>query len=109
MRWEGEAESANVEDRRGMGRTGIAVGGVGGVVLLVLGLIFGVDFGGAGGGGVPDPGGQQQQTGQPPDDRAKHFSATILKFTEDVWTEQFKQTDKRYEPPRMVLFANEVD
>jgi len=106
MRWEGEAESTNVEDRRGMGRTGLAVGGVGGVVLLVLGLIFGVDFGG----GVPGPGVQeQQQTGQAPDDRAKHFSATVLKFTEDVWTDQFQRIDRRYEPPHMVLFSQEVD
>src|SRR5439155_4853070 len=107
MRWEGEAESSNVEDRRGLGGTGLAVGGVGGVVLLILGLIFGVDFGGGGG---PGPGvQQQQQTGQAPDDRARHFSATILKFTEDVWTEQFQKTGKRYEPPHMVLFSEEVD
>src|SRR5947209_19671464 len=101
MRWEGEAESTNVEDRRGLGRTGLAVGGGGGVILLILGLIFGVDFGGGGG---PGP---QQPAGPPPNDTAKHFSATVLKFTEEVWTEQFQKDGKRYEPPHMVLFSEE--
>ena len=41
MRWEGRAESGNVEDRRGMGgggmRMGLPVGGgIGGVVLLLI-------------------------------------------------------------------------
>src|SRR2546430_1074605 len=43
MKWEGREESDNVEDRRGLGRkTGLAVGG-GGLVILILALLFGVD------------------------------------------------------------------
>lgn len=104
MRWEGHAQSTNIEDRRGRGRTGLAVGGTGGVILLILGLIFGVDFGGGGGPGLQPPGG-----GQPPDDRTRAFSATVLKFTEDVWAEQFQKAGERYQPPKMVLFWDEVD
>ncbi|MCP6373912.1 neutral zinc metallopeptidase, partial [Klebsiella pneumoniae] len=51
MRLGGGRESGNVEDRRGagigrggIGRGGIAIGGgFGGVVLVVLALLFGVD------------------------------------------------------------------
>jgi uncharacterized protein len=105
MRWEGHAQSSNVEDRRGMGRTGLAVGGTGGIILLVLGLIFGVDLGGGGGG----PGLQQPGGGPPPDDKAREFSATVLKFTEDVWNEEFQKVGERYQPPKMVLFSDGVD
>jgi uncharacterized protein len=35
-------ESSNVEDRRGM-RVGPAIGGIGGVVLLIAALVLGVD------------------------------------------------------------------
>ena len=44
MRWEDERRSDNVEDRRGLPIPGgIAGGGIGLVVIVVLALIFGVD------------------------------------------------------------------
>jgi uncharacterized protein len=44
MEWEGREESENVEDRRALGkRAGLAIGGVGGLVLLALALFLGVD------------------------------------------------------------------
>ena len=100
MRWEGQAESSNLEDRRGMGRAGLAVGGVGGVILLIASLIFGVNLG-------PGPDGDGPG-GPPPDDKAKHFSATVLRFTEDVWSDQFQRIGERYQPPHMVLFSDEA-
>ena len=38
-----EGQSSNVEDRRGMGRGGLIGGGIGTIVLVVVGLMFGID------------------------------------------------------------------
>src|SRR4051812_46034559 len=81
--------SGKVEDRRGMG-TGLAVGGGGGILLLILGLIFGPQIGGqlggqrAGGGG----GGGDQKT--------LDFSKKVLGTTESVWNDQFQKMGKTY-------------
>ena len=50
MKLDDAPESENVEDQRGNGAK-YAIGGGAGLVLAVLGLIFGVDFGG----NVPGP------------------------------------------------------
>jgi predicted metalloprotease len=115
MEWEGREESQNVEDRRGLGKkAGLAIGGVGGLVLLVLGLIFGVDpqklanLGGQGPGG--DPG--AQQAGQPPDpaeERLAHFSRVIFHDTEVVWDDLFRRMGKEYPKPVLVLFRAQVE
>jgi predicted metalloprotease len=36
------------------------------------------------------------------------FASTILRFTEEVWEEQFRKAGQRYEPPKMVLFTERV-
>src|SRR5262249_39804140 len=36
-------------------------------------------------------------------------AATILRFTEKVWDEQFRKAGKRYESPHMVLFEQRVE
>ena len=44
MRWRGERQSSNIEDRRGLSGGKIAVGGgLGTVLLLIIALIFGAD------------------------------------------------------------------
>ena len=43
MRWRDERQSENVEDRRGMSGGKIAIGGLGGIVVLVIALLFGAD------------------------------------------------------------------
>ncbi|MBL8799701.1 MAG: neutral zinc metallopeptidase [Planctomycetia bacterium] len=109
MRWEGRAESGNVEDRRSLGKAGLAVGGLGSVVLVILGLLFGVD---------PqmlvqlDPGQPQGQVNRPVDpaeERLASFSKVIFRDTEVVWDEQFQKLGRRYEKPVLVLFSGQVD
>lgn len=110
MKWEGYGESGNVEDRRGMSGKGMAVGGAG-LIVLVLGLVFGIDpqilnkFVNAPGGDKP---GEERPLTQD-ELRTKKFASTILKMTEDVWTEQFQRIGERYVPPHMVLFSQQVD
>jgi predicted metalloprotease len=113
MRWEGGEQSENLEDRRRMGPKTLAFGGIGALVVMAIGYFLGVD---------PQKlnqlvnnvqvGGNQQQDNRPPtpeEERTRRFASTILRFTEKVWDEQFRRVGKRYEPPHMVLFSNQVD
>src|SRR5437588_8123499 len=46
MRWIGDRESENIEDRRGGGGISMAVGGLGGIgaiIVVVVGLFLGID------------------------------------------------------------------
>lgn len=111
MRLEGERESVNVEDRRGGGLPiGVAGGGIGTVVLVVLALLLGVDpraILSDGGGPVAPP----QQNRYAPDegsDEARRFVGRVLASTEDVWTAVFRENGRRYDPPRLVLFSGAV-
>lgn len=115
MQWEGREESGNVEDSRGMGgsRGLMAGGGIVGAIVVVLGLIFGVDVGNfRGGGGGGDGGGQPAQPGprSAEEDKLAHFAKVIFGDTERVWDEQFKQQlGKRYEKPTLHLFTGDVN
>jgi uncharacterized protein len=103
MRLDGERDSANIDDRRGRG--GLAIGGgLGGVVLLLVGLFFGVDLGPlVNGGGESEP--SPRATQAPGDDAARQFVGRILASTEDVWSVVFQQSGRRYEAPILVLFS----
>src|SRR5262249_34989000 len=59
-------------------------------------------LGPGGGAGVDEP-------ESPEEARSREFAATILGFTEDVWSDLFEKAGARYEPPRMVLFSRAVD
>lgn len=110
MRWREGRRSENVEDRRGMRRGPIAVGGGLGTLALVLLVMF---LGG-------DPQALLQQMGNPPaaqqapvavdpaQDEAKDFVTVILADTEDVWTDIFQQIGRQYRAPKLVLFSGQV-
>jgi len=92
-------ESGNVRDSRGRG-TKLAIGGVGGIVLVILGLIFGQDL---------MPLLQNAPINQgPPDEKTLVFARKVLGTTESVWHEQFKLKDLKYRPPTMELFSDQV-
>jgi predicted metalloprotease len=115
MRWEGGRQSDNLEDRRRMSPRGMAIGGGGALVIVILGLIFGLDPkdinqllnnppGGAGPGQVA-----VNDDESPEEARTREFARTILGFTEDVWGELFRKAGERYEAPKMVLFSARVE
>ncbi len=114
MKWEGNRESENVEDRRGAGGGGMLGGrsiGVGTIVIaLVGGWIFGINpltiLGMLGGeGGAPTSQVQQAPAGNPAvDDPMKKFVKTILADTEDVWRDIFAKGGSTYRDPKLVLF-----
>jgi len=112
MLWRGQRESDNVEDRRGMSRGGLAVGGgAGGLVILLLAMFFGFDPGvilNQTGDEQPAGNTRPARPGSPGDDELKHFVSVVLASTEDVWTGILRQSGKQYRNPRLVLFSDQV-
>ena len=126
MKWEGQRQSDNIEDRRdegggggfGFGGRTIGIGSV--VVALVVGAIFGVNpltiLGLMSGGGsvqtqqVPtraqSPGPARAHA--PEEEQMKAFVATVLADTEDVWTQIFQSRGSTYRLPRLVLFRGAI-
>lgn len=121
MKWEGNRQSDNVEDRRsgsgggaGGGLLGALLGGrrlsMGVVIVALLGAwVLGINpltiLGMLDGGSLPASQVQQGPAQRPPaDDRMAAFVSTVLADTEDVWTEVFAKSGKTYEKPPLVLF-----
>jgi predicted metalloprotease len=116
MRWEGNRESENVEDRRAQGGGGgggmlggrsIGIGTI--VVALVGGWVLGVNpltlLGMLSGGSPVQVQPQQGPAQRPPaDDQMAKFVSTVLADTEDVWRGLFKQAGGTYKDPTLVLF-----
>jgi uncharacterized protein len=103
MKWEGRAGSSNIEDRRGMGGRGLAVGGgIGGLVLvLLMSALTGrnpTDFLTT---STPEDTGVR---GVPENDPQYQFMSVVLKDTEDVWGQLFAKSNQTYEAPALVLF-----
>lgn len=118
MKWEGQDQSSNVEDRRdgsGGGRVGLPIGGrsvgIGTVAIaLVAGWIFGINpltVLGLLSGGAPEvqqqaPAGPAQRP--PTNDKAAAFVSTVLRDTEVVWGQVFQASGSTYRDPKLVLF-----
>jgi uncharacterized protein len=110
MRWREGRQSSNVEDRRGIGGRGLAVGGIGSVVILVIAFLLGVDPRNllSGGGGSPEPGTQATRSANPEEEELKAFSSSVLANTEGVWNELLRQHGRQYREPKLVLFTGQV-
>ncbi|GGI54122.1 KPN_02809 family neutral zinc metallopeptidase [Oxalicibacterium solurbis] len=111
MKWEGNRESDNVEDRRGSGG-GLPFGGrsigIGTIVIALLGsYFFGVNpatiLSLLSGGPVPV---SQESVQKPPaDDPVARFVSVVLADTEDVWGQIFRENGGQYQRPKLVLFS----
>ena len=101
MKWQGRAGSRNVSDRRASG--GMAVGGVGLVVLLAYTLITGDPMAlinsllGGGGNHTPLTAEEEEMA---------QFVSVVLADTETVWTDVFEDYGWTYEPATLVLYKN---
>ena len=120
MRMDGQEESSNVEDVRGMsggrgggfgiGGRGIGIGSV--VVAVIAGWIFGINplallgmMSGGGGQVIEQP--QGPAPAPPSDDAGAKFVSQVLRSTETVWTDVFRQAGRTYPAPKLVLFKDE--
>lgn len=111
MRWRDYGQSSNVEDRRGLGGRGIAIGG-GGIGVLVLALaaiLCGLDPRQLLEGIPTDtvtqqPGPASNSVNKPPDEN-RQFAGAVMKMTEDIWGEILPQQARvRYRQPKLVLY-----
>ena len=111
MRTEGPG-SSNVEDRRGQrfGGRGLIGGGIGTLVLVVIGMFFGIDprviL------GLADTVQQVQAPAEAPagkvgapSDEMGRFVSVVLADTEQTWNTLFRQLGRDYQEPRLVLFT----
>lgn len=112
MKWRGRRVSSNVDDRRRFGGKQMAFGGgLGGILIVVLALIFG---------GSPDqvmqslpqtgfetPGESRPLTEE--EQEEGEFVGVVLAETEDVWNRIFQQAGESYREPTLVLFSNRVN
>jgi len=105
-------ESSNIEDLRGLGGKGIALGGGGFGLLIVLiaALVCGIDPRQLLDSGALDQRPQQQQPqNQQSNDDQRRFAASVLGSTEDVWNRILPQQARRkYVEPKLVLFTDQV-
>ena len=115
MKWRGREESKNVEDRRGMRPATVgAVGGLGTLIIVILGLLFGLQpedvkkiVDAQQKAGAPAAGGGPVKS-TPEEDARKSFVSVVLRDTEKVWGEQFRQMGKTYREPKMVIYRDVV-
>jgi len=111
MRWKGSRQSGNFEDRRGMSSGGkLALGGVGGVIVLIIGLLMGGD---------PQqllqqmqaPGVQQSEGPveiSPEEAELTEFVRVVLASTEDVWASVARTARLDFRPATLVLYRDGV-
>lgn len=133
MRWRGNEQSNNVEDRRGEsapGRLGSGGGGIirllpivyrflgfKGTVIAALGLGAYLMFTGnlgilTGTGGLADPAGSQKSelvVESAEEQELVNFVSVVLADTEQTWHTLFQQQGNTYQEPRLVLFRNAVN
>ncbi|MFN2491408.1 MAG: neutral zinc metallopeptidase [Pyrinomonadaceae bacterium] len=112
MLWRSQRQSENVEDRRGMSRGGMAIGGgLGGIVVLVIALLLGADprqLMEQLPNESPASGTQSSRPVNPHEEELKQFSLTVLASTEDTWNEIFRQAGRQYRKPTLVLFTEQA-
>ena len=110
MRWRGERQSTNIEDRRGVGGKVAIGGGLGTIVVIIIALLFGanpqelLEQ-------LPTDSPEQVQTSRPrstEEEELKQFTSVVLAKSEDVWNQVFQQNGRQYREPTLVLFTDQV-
>ncbi len=110
MRWRGERQSSNVEDRRGLSPKVAVGGGLGTLVVIIIALLFGADprqlleQ-------VPNNPTSEVQSSRPvnsEEEELKQFVSVVLAKSEDVWNDVFRQNGRQYREPTLVLFSDQV-
>ncbi len=119
MRIDEGRESSNIEDRRDEGFSGggrISGGslGIGGIIITLAGLYFGIDpsllLQGYNVINTPTPSSSvnaphisKQRT--PEEEKLSRFVSIVLADTEDTWNMLFKEKGKHYIEPKLVMFT----
>jgi predicted metalloprotease len=105
MRWQGREGSENIEDRRGMRMAVPVGGGIGGLLLLLLfSALTGTNPTDLINSSAPPASESAGTTGLRDEDPQAKFISVVLRSTEDVWSNVFREKGATYQPPRLVLF-----
>lgn len=132
MKWEGRKRSSNIEDRRGSrgggmfspgrmsgpgiripsgrGGGGMSIGAI--IVILIIGMVFGINPMQLLDGSMPQMGGSPASSssrelpaeGQ---DELADFVGVVVQETEDLWHQVFAENDLQYTPATVVLFSGQ--
>jgi uncharacterized protein len=115
MRWRGGRQSTNVEDARGMSGPAVAGGGAGLLIIAIIIALLGgdprqflqqVNNQQAAAPAAAGPGANPELS--PEEIEAGEFCATVLGYSEDVWSRLFKEAGKEYRYPTMRLFSGQT-
>jgi predicted metalloprotease len=114
MRLDDSRRSDNVEDRRGssIGGRSVALGGGGLVIVMIIGLLLGVNpltlLQGVDANVNVAPSASPGVAGTAADEKTKDFVSAVLGETEDVWRQEFARNGKTYREPKLVLFSGMI-
>lgn len=115
MRLDDQRESDNVEDRRGIGGRGIAMGG-GGIGVVILAIVIYLCGGDPTqlfqnpptGTEVQIPGTASNRAAKSPDENSK-FARQVMGNLEDAWKQMLPaQAHVQFKAPKLVLFTNQI-
>ncbi|KRM78998.1 metalloprotease [Lapidilactobacillus dextrinicus DSM 20335] len=118
MRWRGNRQSSNVEDRSGssgqsIGKVATAGGGIGALVIALI--VFFVSGGNLGtvtdtlGGNIAPTAYETTNTVTKDYTEQKEFAAVVFAHLEDYWNQEFTNRNTAYQNPKLVLFSNSVN
>lgn len=117
MRWQGRDESSNIEDRRGSspggGFRGVPLRGKTGLILIVIVVVagfYGIDLTPllTGDRGVGSSVSQPYVPTEKEQELAR-FTSVVLKTTENTWESIFRQSNREYPEPKLVLYSGATD
>jgi uncharacterized protein len=109
MRWTPGGRSPDIEDRRGsggFGRMGAGLGVGGGLVALILSLIFGGNIFGGGGGTTTTSGGELAPADSAREEPMVQFVSFVLDNVQQTWTKILPRMGARYHDAKLVLFRD---
>lgn len=117
MRWRGDRQSTNVEDRSGgnsrpVGK--IATGGGLGVILIAV-IFFFISGGDLStvtdtlGGGITPASYETENVTSKEYTEQKEFAAVVFAHLEDYWKQEFESRNETYQNPKLVLFTDSVN
>jgi predicted metalloprotease len=114
MRWRDGRRSRNIEDRRGRRIARKATGGgIGIVVIALIAMYFGIDptmiLNQQSSPGVGTSTYSTSDPASAGNQQLVDFISVVLGDTEDTWHELFRQMNKTYQEPILVLFSGAVE
>lgn len=111
MKWTEGGTSSDVEDRRGMGGTGLKVGLGGTIVIGLLSVVFGRNlFNDLGVKPSTSPGAAQQAPAKdsPEQQKQVQFVSFVLDDVQNTWTRELPKAGHPYQRAKLVLFTDSV-